>query len=147
MSKTVNRKNNCTVHFMVNEEDMKELNRRFFQTNYRNKREFYRDSIFKNRIISIDVAGNFRKELREFFSLVSRNATNINQLTKVANSTGVIYKKDIESIKKALQDELLLLSELREKVSDHIINQVIGLILSILLDSFFSHSSLLGSLV
>ena len=29
MSKTVNRKNNCTVHFMVNEEDMKELNRRF----------------------------------------------------------------------------------------------------------------------
>lgn len=126
MSKTVNRKNNCTVHFMVNEEDMKELNRRFSQTNYRNKREFYRDSIFKNRIISIDVAGNFRKELREFFSLVSRNATNINQLTKVANSTGVIYKKDIESIKKALQDELLLLSELREKVSDHIINQVIG---------------------
>lgn len=42
MSKTVNRKNNCTVHFMVNEEDMKELNRRFSQTNYRNKREFYK---------------------------------------------------------------------------------------------------------
>ena len=50
MSKIVNRKNNCTVHFMVNEDDIKELNRRFALTNFKNKREFYRDSIFKNRI-------------------------------------------------------------------------------------------------
>lgn len=40
MTKTVNRKNNCTVHFMVNEEDMKELNRRFALTNFKSKREF-----------------------------------------------------------------------------------------------------------
>ena len=33
MTKSVNRKNNCTVHFMVNEEDMNELNRRFALTN------------------------------------------------------------------------------------------------------------------
>ena len=57
MSKTVNRKNNCTVHFMVNVEDMKELNRRFQLTNFKRKIEFYRDSIFKNRIISIDISG------------------------------------------------------------------------------------------
>ena len=41
MSKSENRKNNCTVHFMVNEEDMKELNRRFAMTNFKSKREFY----------------------------------------------------------------------------------------------------------
>ena len=40
MTKSVNRKNNCTVHFMVNEEDMNELNRRFALTNFRSKREF-----------------------------------------------------------------------------------------------------------
>ena len=28
MTKNVNRKNNCTVHFMVNEEDMNELTTR-----------------------------------------------------------------------------------------------------------------------
>lgn len=78
MSKTVNHKNNCTVHFMVNEEDMKELNRRFALTNFRSKREFYRDSIFRNRIISIDISGEFRKELRELSSLVSRNSANLN---------------------------------------------------------------------
>ncbi|WP_454959945.1 hypothetical protein [Filifactor alocis] len=61
MSKTVNRKNNCTVHFMVNEGDINEFNRRFVLTNFKNKREFYRDSIFKNRIISINISGEFRK--------------------------------------------------------------------------------------
>ena len=126
MTKNVNRKNNCAVHFMVNEEDMKELNRIFALTNFKSKREFYRDSIFKNRIISIDISGEFRKELMEFSSLVSRNSANLNQITKAVNSTGVIYKDDIESIKKALQGELLFLSEFREKVSDYIINEVIG---------------------
>ena len=126
MSKSVNRKNNCTVHFMVNEEDVKELNRRFAMTNFKSKREFYRDSIFKNRIISIDLFGEFRKELREFSSLISRNSANLNQIAKAVNTTGIIYKDDIESIKKALQGELLFLSGLREKVSDYIINEVIS---------------------
>lgn len=126
MSKTVNRKNNCTVHFMVNEEDMKEFNRRFALTSFKSKREFYRDSIFKNRIISIDIFGDFRKELRELSSLISRNSVNLNQIAKAVNSTGVIYKDDIESIKEALQGELLFLSEFREKVSDYIINEVVG---------------------
>lgn len=40
MTKSVNRKNNCTVHFMVNEEDMNELNRRFALTNFRSKESF-----------------------------------------------------------------------------------------------------------
>lgn len=125
MVKRVNRKNNCTVHFMVNEEEMKELNRRFAMTNFKSKREFYRDSIFENRIISIDLSGEFRKELRELSSLISRNSAYLNQISKVVNSTGVIYKNDIESIKKVLQGELLFLSEFREKVSDYIINEVI----------------------
>ena len=126
MAKSVNRKNSCTVHFMVNEEDMNELNRRFALTNFKSKREFYRDSIFKNRIISIDLYGEFRKELRELSSFVSRNSANLNQIAKAVNSIGVIYKDDIESAKKALQGELLFLSEFREKVSDYIINEVVG---------------------
>ncbi|EIC96950.1 bacterial mobilization protein MobC domain protein [Lachnoanaerobaculum saburreum F0468] len=126
MSKTVKRKNNCTVHFMVNEEDMKELNLRFAMTNFKSKREFYRDSIFKNRVISIDISGEFRKELRELTSLVSRNSTNLNQIAKAVNSTGVIYKKDIELIYSGLELELSFLAEFREKVSDYIINKVIS---------------------
>lgn len=111
---------------MVNEEDMKELNLRFAMTNFKSKREFYRDSIFKNRVISIDISGEFRKELRELTSLVSRNSTNLNQIAKAVNSTGVIYKKDIELIYSGLELELSFLAEFREKVSDYIINKVIS---------------------
>lgn len=126
MTKNVNRKNNCTIHFMVNEEDMNELNRRFELTNFKSKREFYRDSIFKNRIISIDLSGEFRKQLRELSSLVSRNSANLNQIAKAVNSTGVIYKNDIELIYSGLELELSFLAEFREKVSDYIINKVIS---------------------
>ena len=126
MSKTIKRKNNCTVHFMVNEEEMKELNRRFVLTNFKNKREFYIEAIFKNKIISIDISREFRKELRELTSIVSRNSANLNQITKHINSTGVIYKKDIELIHSGLELELSFLAKFREKVSDYIINKVIS---------------------
>ena len=125
MTKKTNRKNNCTVHFMINEDEMRELNKRFSYTNYKTKREFYKDSIFKNKIISIDISGEFRKELRELTSCISRNSANLNQIAKVVNSTGLIYKEDIENIKEALQGEFLFLAEFREKVTDNIINQVI----------------------
>ncbi len=126
MTNEVNRTNNCTVHFMVNEEEMKELNRRFKLSGYRTKREFYRDAIFKNKIISIDLSGEFKKELREMSSLTSRNAANLNQIAKVVNSTSAIYREDIENIKKALEGELIFLTEFREKVSSYIINKVIS---------------------
>lgn len=125
MLKIVNRKNNYTVYFMVNEENRKEFNRRFTLHNFKSKREFYRNSIFKNRIISIDISGAIRKELRELSFLVSCNSANLNQIAKAVNSTGVIYKDDIESLKKALQGELLFLLEFREKVSEYIINEVV----------------------
>ena len=64
--------------------------------------------------------------MRVLSSLVSRNSANLNQIAKAVNSKGVIYKDDIESIKKALQGKLLFLSGFREKVSDYIINEVIS---------------------
>ncbi len=104
---------------------MKELNKRFELSGYRTKREFYRDAIFKNKIIGIDLSGEFKKELREMSSLTSRNSANLNQIAKVVNSTSAIYKEDIENIKKALEGELIFLAEFREKVSNYIINKVI----------------------
>lgn len=62
MTNEIKRTNNHTVHFMVNEEEMAELNRRFNRSGYKTKREFfYLDSIMKNRIISIDVMVNLPK--------------------------------------------------------------------------------------
>ncbi len=48
MKNKVNRKNDCTVHFMVNQQEMDEINRRFNQTSYRTKRKFYKRSLEKS---------------------------------------------------------------------------------------------------
>lgn len=111
---------------MVNEEELKELHRRFSLTSYQTKREFYRDSILKTRIISIDLSGEFQKELRELSTLVSRNVSNINQVAKVVNTNGSIHEDDIEQIKYALSKELAFLTEFRAKVIDHIFNEVVS---------------------
>lgn len=39
MTNEIKRTNNHTVHFMVNEEEMAELNRRFNRSGYKTKRE------------------------------------------------------------------------------------------------------------
>ena len=126
MTKTVNRKNNCTVHFMVNEEEMAELNRRFNRSGYKTKREFYLDSIMKNRIISIDVSGEFAKELRELQTLVSRNASNINQIARHVNTSAFVEVDLLEEIKMDLQIEMQMLFEFRSMVSNNLISEIVG---------------------
>lgn len=126
MTNEIKRTNNHTVHFMINEEEMAELNRRFNRSGYKTKREFYLDSIMKNRIISIDVSGEFAKELREFQSLVSRNAANINQIAKHTNISGSIEEIMLENIQDVLQKEIQMLFEFRSMVSNNLISEIVG---------------------
>ena len=111
---------------MVNEEEMAELNRRYNRSGYKTKREFYLDSIMKNRIISIDVSGEFTKELRELQSLVSRNAANINQIAKHTNIDGSIEEIMIKNIQEVLQKEIQMLFEFRAMISNNLISVIVG---------------------
>ena len=126
MTNEIKRTNNHTVHFMINEEEMAELNRRFNCSGYKTKREFYLDSIMKNRIISIDVSGEFAKELRELQSLVSRNAANINQVAKHTNISGSVEEIMIKEIQEVLQKEIQMLFEFRAMVSNNLISEIVG---------------------
>ena len=109
-----------------NEEEMAELNRRYNRSGYKTKREFYLDSIMKNRIISIDVSGEFAKELRELQSLVSRNAANINQIAKHTNIDGSIEEIMIKNIQEVLQKEIQMLFEFRAMISNNLISEIVG---------------------
>lgn len=126
MTNEIKRTNNHTVHFMVNEEEMEELNRRFNRSGYKTKREFYLDSIMKNRIISIDVSGEFAKELRELQTLVSRNASNINQIARHVNTSAFVEVDLLEEIKMDLQIEMQMLFEFRSMVSNNLISEIVG---------------------
>ena len=111
---------------MVNEEEMAELNRRYNRSGYKTKREFYLDSIMKNRIISIDVSGEFAKELRELQTLVSRNASNINQIARHVNTSAFVEVDLLEEIKMDLQIEMQMLFEFRSMVSNNLISEIVG---------------------
>lgn len=126
MTNEIKRTNNHTVHFMVNEEEMAGLNRRFNRSGYKTKREFYLDSIMKNRIISIDVSGEFAKELRELQTLVSRNASNINQIARHVNTSAFVEVDLLEEIKMDLQIEMQMLFEFRSMVSNNLISEIVG---------------------
>lgn len=117
--------NNRTVHFMVNDDEYLELESRYKSSNYKTKREFFRDLIMKEKIVVIDPSGEFRNELRHLTSLISRNAANINQIAKKVNSTEKIEIKDIDLIKKTLKEEVLYLVDFREKLNDNLINKVL----------------------
>ena len=125
MTNEIKRINNHTVHFMVNEEEMAELNRRYNRSGYKTKREFYLDSIMKNRIISIDVSGEFAKELRELQTLVSRNASNINQIARHVNTSAFVEVDLLEEIKMDLQIEMQMLFEFRSMVSNNLISEIV----------------------
>ena len=123
MKNKVNRKNDCTVHFMVNQQEMEEINRRFNQTSYRTKREFYRDSILKNRIISIDLDGKIGNELRKLSSMISRNSNNINQITKIANNMDHVDREALEFFERCIKEEAQLILNIREMITNQIINE------------------------
>ena len=123
MKNKVNRKNDCTVHFMVSQQEMEEINRRFNQTSYRTKREFYRDSILKNKIISIDLDGKIGNELRKLSSMISRNSNNINQITKIANNMNHVDREALKFFERCIKEEARLILNIREMITNHIINE------------------------
>ncbi len=126
MKNEVNRTNNCTVHFMVNEEEMKELNRRFELSGYRSKREFYRDAIFRNKIINLDMSKHFSKDLRKYAEIIQRSANNINQIAKKVNAGGNVSNFELASIKKLVIEEINMLLEMRTLFSNYVVNNIVN---------------------
>lgn len=56
---------------------------------------FIRKSVLEAPIFVIDM-----NEFRKMQTLIGRNVNNLNQIAKRVNTTGVIYREDIEDLKK-----------------------------------------------
>lgn len=56
---------------------------------------FIRKCVLESPILVIDM-----NEFRKMQTLIARNANNLNQIAKSVNTTGIIYREDIEDIKK-----------------------------------------------
>ena len=86
------RKNRVEVCF--DDEELALIKKKMDKANIKNKSDYIRQMCLYGKIFSYD-STNFQKCLTELQAI----GRNLNQMTKIANKTGSIYKQDIEDIK------------------------------------------------
>ena len=86
------RKNRVEVCF--DDEELALIKAKMNKANIKNKSDYIRQMCLYGKVFSYD-STNFQKCLTELQAI----GRNLNQMTKIANKTGSIYKQDIEDIK------------------------------------------------
>ena len=94
MKKIPNRTRKNRVEVCFDDEELALIKKKMDKANIKNKSDYIRQMCLYGKIFSYD-STNFQKCLTELQAI----GRNLNQMTKIANQTGSIYKQDIEDIK------------------------------------------------
>lgn len=90
-----NRIRSVPITFWVTPEEKAAIHAKMAEIGAINMSAYIRKIAIDGYIIHVAVP-----ELREVITLLRRNGNNINQLAKVANTTGSIYAEDLEAMKR-----------------------------------------------
>jgi len=88
-----NRKNQLKIY--LNDEELALFREKMKMTNSKTMAHFIRKTVLEKEIYVVDL-----EPFRDLQWLISNATNNINQVAKHVNQTGVVYKSDIETIKK-----------------------------------------------
>jgi len=91
--------------FRLNHEEKLSFDLMFLSSNYKNKSEFVRDSIFKKVIVNKKSEYDKIENDKEMMYAIGKIGNNINQITKIMNSKrikGTIDNKHIDSVDEKL---------------------------------------------
>ena len=91
-----NRYRNNQLKIRLTDEELEIFKKKFKMSKSKDMSHFIRKCVLEKDIFVIDMS-----IFRCMQHLLGINANNINQIAKQANTTGVIYRDDIESIKRA----------------------------------------------
>ena len=94
-----NLKRNINMGFRVNEEEQQLIRRRMAQTNISNLRAYLLKMAVDGYVVNLDLT-----EVNECSRLLSNISGNINQISKHANTYGVLYAEDMAAIKTRLDE-------------------------------------------
>ena len=94
-----NRLRKNDIHVMVTDEEKELFKKKLEMSKSKSMGHFIRKSVLEAPIFVIDM-----NEFRKMQTLIGRNANNLNQIAKRVNTTGVIYREDIEDLKKENDD-------------------------------------------
>ena len=83
------------VHIFFSDHEMEMLEEKMKDFGVRNRSAFIRQMALDGYCIQLDLP-----ELRKMTTLLHRCSNNLNQYAKMANATGAVYRKDMESVRK-----------------------------------------------
>ncbi|MBA4507529.1 plasmid mobilization relaxosome protein MobC [Clostridium sporogenes] len=94
-----NRLRKNDIHVMVTDEEKELFKKKLEISKSKSMGHFIRKCVLEAPIFVIDM-----NVFRRLQTLIGKNSNNINQIEKRVNSTGIIYREDIEDLKKENDD-------------------------------------------
>ena len=106
-----NRIRNNGIYLMLSDDELEILNRKYKLSGCKTLRQFIMKCILKKDIFVLDM-----KVFKDMSTNIGRITGSINQISKRVNSTAVIYKDDINDLKKLLEKQGKDIYFLRKKI-------------------------------
>ena len=104
-----NRTRNNGIYLMLSDDELKVLEKKYKLSNCKSMRQFIMKCILERHIFVLDMS-----MFRKMSASIGRITGNINQIAKRINQTGVIYKDDINDIRKLLIEQGKAIYSLRK---------------------------------
>jgi len=96
-----NRKRNARLRFGLTDKEKELFEREKEESGAKSMRHFIRKTVLEKKLYEIDL-----EPLRDLYGILSVATSNLNQIAKRVNQTGVIYKSDINDMKKSIEEFL-----------------------------------------
>ena len=106
-----NRTRKNGIYFMLSDDELEILNKKYKLSGCKTLRQFIMKCILEKDIFVLDM-----KVFKDMSTNIGRITGSINQIAKRVNSTAVIYKDDINDLKKLLEKQGKDIYFLRKKI-------------------------------
>lgn len=106
-----NRIRNNGIYLMLSDDELEILNKKYELSGCKTLRQFIMKCILEKDIFVLDM-----KVFKDMSTNIGRITGSINQIAKRVNSTSVIYKDDINDLKKLLEKQGKDIYFLRKKI-------------------------------
>lgn len=102
---------NNGIYLMLSDEELELLNEKYKASKCKSLRQFIIKCVLEKDIFILDM-----NVFREMSTNISRTSSSINQIAKRVNSTSLIYKNDVDDLKKSLEKQAKDILSMRKKI-------------------------------
>ena len=106
-----NRTRNNGIYLMLSDDELEILNKKYKLSGCKTLRQFIMKCVLEKDIFVLDM-----KVFKDMSTNIGRITSNVNQIAKRVNSTGIIYKDDMNDLRKLLEKQGKGIYFLRKKL-------------------------------